>query len=49
MDGVNRIEEFIKLCLVRGWIVNKLDVENQNDIYTKAEEDIDFDEGQEDD
>ena len=47
MDGVNRIEEFIKLCLVRGWIVNKLDVEN--DIYTKAEEDIDFDEGQEDD
>lgn len=42
MDGINRIEEFIKLCMVRGWIVNRLDAENQNDIYVKAEENIDL-------
>lgn len=42
MTGVNRIDEFIKLCLVRGWIVNRIDVQNQIDVYIKAEEDIKF-------
>ena len=42
MHGENRIDDFIKLCMVRGWLVNKIDVQNQIDIYNKAEEDIEF-------
>lgn len=42
MHGVNRIDDFIKLCMMRGWIVNRIDVENQIDIYNKAEEEIEF-------
>ncbi|MBQ8231437.1 MAG: S8 family peptidase [Lachnospiraceae bacterium] len=42
MNGVNRIDDFIKLCMARGWLVNKLDVENRIDIYLKAEEEIEF-------
>lgn len=43
MNGVNRIDEFIKLCMLRGWIVNRVDVHNQIDVYTRAEEEIEFD------
>ena len=42
MNGENRIDDFIKLCMVRGWIVNRIDVQNQIDIYNKAEEEIEF-------
>lgn len=42
MNGVNRIEEFKKLCMARGWLVSTLDVHNQVDIYQRAEEDIEF-------
>ena len=42
MNGVNRIDEFVKLCMMRGWIVNELIIENQIDIYIKAEEEIEF-------
>ena len=42
INGRNRIDEFIKACSLRGWLVNKLDVENQVDIYNKAEEEIIF-------
>lgn len=42
MNGENRIDDFIKLCMMRGWIVNRIDVENQIDIYNKAEEEIEF-------
>ena len=42
MNGVNRIDEFIKLCMVRGWLVNRIDIENQIDVYSKAEEEIEF-------
>ena len=43
MNGVNRIDEFMKLCMARGWLVNSLDVQNQLDIYVRAEEDLDLD------
>lgn len=43
MNGVNRIDDFIKLCMVRGWIVNRIDVDNRVDVYQKAEEEISFD------
>ncbi|WP_195421587.1 S8 family peptidase [Faecalicatena contorta] len=42
MNGVNRIDDFIKLCMVRGWLINRIDVQNQIDIYNKAEEEIEF-------
>ena len=42
MNGVNRIDDFIKLCMVRGWIVNRIDVSTIIDVYTKAEEIVDF-------
>lgn len=42
MNGVNRIDDFIKLCMVRGWLVNRIDVQNQIDVYNKAEEEIEF-------
>lgn len=42
MFGNNRIDDFIKLCMVRGWIVNRIDIDNQLDIYNKAEEEVEF-------
>jgi hypothetical protein len=42
MNGVNRIDDFIKLCMVRGWIVNRVDVNIRADVFAKAEEKIDF-------
>jgi hypothetical protein len=39
---VNRIDDFIKNCSLRGWLVNKIDVQNRIDIYNVAEEEIDF-------
>jgi predicted DNA-binding WGR domain protein len=42
MNGVNRINDFIKMCMARGWLVNRLDVEKRLDVYVKAEEEIEF-------
>ena len=42
MNGVNRINDFIKMCMARGWLVNQLDVQNQIDVYMKAEEEVEF-------
>lgn len=42
MYGKNRIDDFIKLCQLRGWIVNSIDIENQVEIYNKAEEEVEF-------
>lgn len=42
INGVNRIDDFIKNCSLRGWLVNKIDVENRIDIYNIAEEKINF-------
>lgn len=42
INGENRIEDFIKNCFLRGWLVNKIDVENRIDIYNVAEEEIEF-------
>lgn len=42
INGVNRIEEFIQLCNLSGWLVNKVDVESRIEIYQKAEEKIEF-------
>ena len=42
MNGVNRIEDFKRLCMARGWLVHELDVQNQLDIYIQAEEEIEL-------
>lgn len=42
MYGKNCIDDFIKLCMLRGWVVNQIDIKNQIDIYNKAEEEIEF-------
>lgn len=43
MNGVNRIDDFIKLCMVRGWIVNRIDVSNRIEVFEKAQQEITFD------
>lgn len=42
MNGINRIDEFIKLCGFYGWIVNAVDIETSLDIYEKAEADLEW-------
>ena len=44
IHGVNRIDDFIQCCSLRGWIVNRVDVKTSIDIYNAAEVDINFDE-----
>ena len=43
INGINRIDEFIRSCSLRGWIVNEIDVVNKIDIYKKLNETIKFD------
>lgn len=42
MYGKNRLDEFVNKCKLNGWIVNKINIENQLDIYASAEEEIKF-------
>lgn len=42
INGVNRIDEFIKNCYLNGWIVNEIDIQVKLDINQKVNEDIEF-------
>ena len=42
INGVNRIDEFIKSYTLNGWLVNSIDIEHRIDIYQKLKEDIEF-------
>jgi hypothetical protein len=42
INGVNRIDEFIKNCHLNGWLVNKLDVKVAIDIHQTLNEEIKF-------
>ena len=42
INGKNRMEEFIRLCTLRGWLVNRIDIEHQIDVYNKADVDVEF-------
>ncbi|MEG2013040.1 MAG: S8 family peptidase [Anaerovoracaceae bacterium] len=42
MNGVNRIDDFIKNCTLNGWLVNVIDITNRLDIHKKLNEDIEF-------
>ena len=44
LNGVNRIDDFIRNCLLNEWFVNRIDIEARIDIHNIAEEDIHFDE-----
>lgn len=43
LNGINRLDQFIKACTLRGFIVNQLDVQNRIDIYNATQEEILFD------
>jgi len=42
INGVNRIDEFIQNSQLRGWLVNKIDIDTRVDIFNIAEEEIEF-------
>ena len=42
INGVNRIDEFIKNCHLNGWLVNELDIQISQNIHKKLNEDIEF-------
>ncbi|EMF0260295.1 S8 family peptidase [Enterococcus hirae] len=42
INGVNRIDEFIQRCSLRGWLVDRVNVENRIDIYQTANETIEL-------
>lgn len=43
INGVNRIDEFIKNCTLNGWLVNELNVDARVNIHQKLNEEIVFD------
>lgn len=42
INGVNRIDEFIKNCTFNGWLVNRIDVQTRIDMNQKVNENIEF-------
>ena len=42
LNGVNRIEDFIQQAELRGWLVNRLQVEAQVDLFNSLNEEIEF-------
>lgn len=42
INGINRIEEFIKNCILNGWLVNEINVKLRVDINQKINETIEF-------
>ena len=42
INGVNRIDEFIRNCHLNGWLVNTINIQNRIDIHEKVNEEIEF-------
>lgn len=40
IKGENKIEDFVQNCQLKGWLVNRIDVNNQVEIYNQAEQDV---------
>lgn len=40
--GVNRIQDFVRACQLRGWIVNELHVQNRIELYNTNQEELDL-------
>ena len=43
INGINRIQEFVRACTFRGWIVNEVNIQNQIEVYNVSQEEIRFD------
>lgn len=43
INGVNRIDDFIQLAGLRGWLVNRINVQTRLEIYSQAEQDVKLD------
>jgi hypothetical protein len=43
ITGRNRIQDFVAACMVRGYIVNEIDVSNRVELYNTSQEEIVFD------
>lgn len=43
INGINRIDDFIQQSQLKGWLVNRINVDQRIDIYNIAEEDVVFD------
>ena len=41
--GINRIDDFVKACTLRGYIVNEIDIQNRAEIYNLTQQDIALD------
>lgn len=42
INGKNRIDEFIKNCILQGWLVNKIDIEERIEFNSRIKEDIEL-------
>lgn len=40
INGINRIQDFITSCMLRGWIINEINMENRLELYNKNQEEI---------
>lgn len=44
LNGVNRIDDFVKNCLLNEWFVNRINVQHRVEIHNISEEEITFEE-----
>ncbi|MBO5179254.1 MAG: S8 family peptidase [Clostridia bacterium] len=42
INGINRYDEFIRQCSFKGWLVNRIDVDNRLELYNVAEQEVEF-------
>ena len=42
INGINRIDEFIRNCSLNGWLVNQVDISNRIDIHKLINETIEL-------
>ena len=42
INGINRIQDFIRACNMRGYIVSELNIQNQLEIYNINQEELTF-------
>lgn len=42
INGINRIQDFVRACSLRGWIVNEINIQNRINIYNSNQEEVFF-------
>ncbi|PPE06650.1 S8 family peptidase [Mesoplasma corruscae] len=42
INGINRIDDFVQRCTLNGWLVKRINIDNEIELYNKAEELIEF-------